>query len=51
MNRWERGSEQVAAVESSVSSSKMKPGLATMMHNELPISLTWHANCHVVRPS
>jgi hypothetical protein len=38
-------------VESFVSSSKMKPGFATMLHNELPISLTWHANCHVVRPS
>jgi hypothetical protein len=33
-----------------VLSPKMALSLATMLHNELPISPSWHANCQGVRP-
>jgi hypothetical protein len=48
--RSEGGSEQVAVMKSSMSSPKMTLGLVTMLHSELPITLTWRANCQGVRP-
>jgi hypothetical protein len=48
--RSEGGSEQVAAEISFVSSPKMTLGrTAIALREELPITLTWHANCQRLR--
>jgi hypothetical protein len=39
--RLEGGGEQVAVMESSMSSPTMMLSLATMLHIELPITPTW----------
>jgi hypothetical protein len=35
---------------SAMLAGKTTPDRATMLHSEFPISPTWHANCHGVRP-
>jgi hypothetical protein len=35
---------------SAMLTGKTTPDRATMLHNEFPISPTWHANCQGVRP-
>jgi hypothetical protein len=35
---------------STMLAGKTTPDRATMLHNEFPISPTWHANCQGVRP-
>jgi hypothetical protein len=48
--RSEGGNEQVAAGISFVSSPKRSSGrTAIALHEELPITPTWRANCHMVR--
>jgi hypothetical protein len=45
--RSEGGGEQVAAMESSVSSPKTTLGRTFItLHEELSITPTWRANCH-----